>query len=166
MNIRNIKINDSADFLFLCKKIDEETKNMIYSHGERSLTVKQQEEKIKKILENELSNIWVAEYSNSLIGYLVAIGNKMSRKKHSIYMAIGVLEEFNNKGVGNELMINLINWAKDNSIHRIELTVRVTNSNAIHLYKKFGFIEEGIKKHSMFIDSKYEDELYMSKLLH
>lgn len=165
MNIRNITINDSENFLSLCKRIDAETKNMGFSTGERNLTIKQQEESIKNILENKLSNIWVAEHNNILIGYLIAVGNTVIRKKHSLYIAIGVIQDFNNMGVGTALLTSLIKWAEENSIHRIELTVRVTNSSAIHLYKKIGFKEEGIKKHSLLIDSKYEDELYMSKLL-
>lgn len=165
MNVRNITINDSANFLSLCKRIDSETENMIFSSGERNLTIKQQEESIKNILENKLSNIWVAEHNNILIGYLIAVGNTVIRKKHSLYIAIGVVQDFNNRGVGSELLANLIKWAKANLIHRIELTVRVSNNNAIHLYKKMGFKEEGIKKHSLLIESKYEDELYMSKLL-
>ena len=39
------------------------------------------------------------------------------------------------------------------------------NYVAINLYQKSGFKVEGTKKKSMYIDSKYIDEYYRSKIL-
>ncbi len=39
------------------------------------------------------------------------------------------------------------------------------NTAGIALYKKMGFEIEGTKRNSLFIDGKYVDEYYMSKLL-
>ena len=61
-------------------------------------------------------------------------------------------------------MHTLFDWSKENRITRIELTVRRSNILAISLYTKMGFIEEGIKRNSLYINSKYEDELYMAKI--
>ena len=37
------------------------------------------------------------------------------------------------------------------------------NIVAKHLYEKNGFVMEGIKKNSMFVEGKYVDEFYMAK---
>ena len=67
--------------------------------------------------------------------------------------------------MGTKLFEYITNWAKQEQIHRLELTVIENNEQAIHLYKKMGFEIEGIKKDSLQINDSYVNELYMSKLL-
>ncbi|MER1957938.1 MAG: GNAT family N-acetyltransferase [Solibacillus sp.] len=43
----------------------------------------------------------------------------------------------------------MIHWAKQQQLHRLELTVIEHNHQAIHLYRKMGFKEEGIKRDSL-----------------
>ena len=50
-------------------------------------------------------------------------------------------------------------------MHRLELTVSTMNHRAISLYEKVGFAREGVKRHSLNIEGRYVDELYMSKLV-
>ena len=38
------------------------------------------------------------------------------------------------------------------------------NEAAKHLYEKNGFVVEGIKKNSIFMDGNYIDEYYMGKV--
>lgn len=47
---------------------------------------------------------------------------------------------------------------------RLELTVRCDNEPAIHLYRKNGFVVEGVKKHTMRVNGEYVDEYTMAKL--
>lgn len=63
------------------------------------------------------------------------------------------------------LFNTLEEWAKDNGVHRLELTVMVHNEAGIALYKKSGFEIEGTKRHSLIIRGKFIDEYYMSKLI-
>jgi RimJ/RimL family protein N-acetyltransferase len=50
-------------------------------------------------------------------------------------------------------------------IHRLELTVVTENQAGLQLYKKMGFEIEGTKRQSLYIDGKFVDEYYMSKLV-
>ena len=43
----------------------------------------------------------------------------------------------------------VIHWAKQQQLHRLELTVIEHNHQAIHLYRKMSFKEEGIKRDSL-----------------
>jgi len=63
------------------------------------------------------------------------------------------------------LFHRLADWAKQQHIHRLELTVMTHNTVGIALYKKQGFAIEGTKRHSLLINGQYVDEFYMSKLL-
>jgi RimJ/RimL family protein N-acetyltransferase len=48
-------------------------------------------------------------------------------------------------------------------IRKISLYVFSTNKNAIALYKKLGFSQEGLFKRDMIIDGKYVDSVAMYK---
>lgn len=56
-----------------------------------------------------------------------------------------VLDEFQNKGIGNSLLKYLID--KYQGIYQnITLEVRVDNYKAIYLYEKYGFVKKAIRK--------------------
>ena len=164
MIIRKLTINCIEEFVELCQLIDEESQNMYYESGERKLFLEGQKIQIDKLIHDYLSCIWVAIEDNKMIGYLIAIGNSLVRIRHLSSMVIGVLESYSNIGVGTALLSTLFKWAGEKEIYRIELTVRIKNERAICFYKKFGFDVEGIRKNSLYINSHYEDELYMSKI--
>ena len=49
-------------------------------------------------------------------------------------------------GLGKAILKDLINTAAKNGASSMTLEVRKGNNVAINLYKKFGFVEEGIRK--------------------
>ncbi len=63
------------------------------------------------------------------------------------------------------LLTELERWARNRHIHRLELTVVADNQRALSLYRKMGFEQEGVKRHSLLIHGQYVDEYYMVKLL-
>ena len=71
---------------------------------------------------------------------------------------------FQKQGIGSKLFDKLEEWAKENHLKRLELTVEVTNSVAINLYKRQGFVIEGTKKNTMFVDGVFVDEYMMAKV--
>ncbi|MBE6046927.1 MAG: GNAT family N-acetyltransferase [Clostridium sp.] len=165
MNIRTIQVSE-VDMLFdLCVKIDNESSNMLFDKDERISLATQQKKGFTALLNDENSNIWIVEDDNTFIAYLICVGNNINRQKHSAYIVMGVLNEFSNRGIGTLLLTNLINWAKEKSLKRLELTVRSDNNAALSLYKKMGFSIEGTKYSSLLIDSEFIDEFYMSKIL-
>ena len=61
------------------------------------------------------------------------------RMSHRGDFAVTVAKEYWNKGIGGQLLSEIIEFAKQNSFEIIDLQVRSDNLSAIHLYKKFGF---------------------------
>lgn len=57
-----------------------------------------------------------------------------------------VLTEYRKQGIGTKLMAHLISIAIEYRVVNITLEVRVSNENAIKLYKKFGFREVALRK--------------------
>lgn len=164
MLIRTAESDDAKQLVKLIKQV-EDSNFMLFEPGERKTTVDQERKRIEAMSGEKTSTILVAEENGSLVGYLFAMGGNPTRIKHAVYIAIGVAESARGKGVGTRLFTKLEEWAKDQGIHRLELTVMVHNEAGIALYEKMGFEIEGTKKHSLFIDGKYIDEFYMSKLL-
>ena len=60
--------------------------------------------------------------------------------------SIAVLPEFRRKGIASGLLKVLCGTCSINGIQDIELEVRVSNTAAIELYKRFGFKITGVRK--------------------
>jgi len=68
-----------------------------------------------------------------------------------------------NTGLGTALLTAIIDWAKVNPILEIIwLQVYTENALGVSLYKKMGFIENGIIKDFFKQDGKYFDNLTMT----
>ena len=112
INIRRIAESDAEHFLQLCKTIDSETKFMLFEPGERKITVEEQRNRIKKMLAEKHSTIFLAEIDHRLVGYLAAIRGKNRRNKHRVHIAVGILQQFTGQGIGSKLFSILEEWSK------------------------------------------------------
>lgn len=164
MLIRAAESDDAKQLVHLIKQV-ENSNFMLFEPGERETTVDQQRKRIESVRGEQTSTILVAEDNGELVGYLFAMGGNPRRAKHVVYLVIGIAESARGQGVGAGLFTKLEEWAENQGIHRLELTVMVHNKAAIALYEKMGFEIEGTKRHSLLIEGKYIDEYYMSKLL-
>lgn len=164
MVIREVEFSDIDAFWQMQFELDKETSYMLYEPNERIRNDNLINNLVKNSVEGE-NLLLVAEEEKSIIGFLSAQRGGPNRIKHVAYIVVGIRKAFRGKGIGSELFKKLDLWARQNNITRLELTVMCTNNIAIQLYEKNGFVIEGIKKNSMFVDGEYVDEFYMAKLL-
>lgn len=164
MLIREIKVTDAENFLHLSKKIDE-SGFMLHEPGERQTTLEEQIRFIEKIRSEENSVLYVAEDEHKLMGFILALGGKLKRNRHSAYLVLGVQEEYQGRGIATQLFNRVFEWAKEKGISRLELTVIKNNERAFHLYQKMGFVLEGEKVHSLIINGEPVNEYYLYKLI-
>lgn len=165
MNIRTIRESDAEQFLNLCNRLDAETQFMMFEPGERTTTPGEQRTQIEQLLQHKNQTVFVAENADQLVGYLAAIGGEFKRNRQSVYIVIGILQAFTGQGIGTKLFQTLDEWAHQQHIHRLELTVMSHNKAGVALYKKQGFEIEGTKRHSLLVNGQFVDEYYMAKLL-
>ncbi len=165
MLIREIHINDAPQLVELIRKVESESNFMLFEAGERNITSEYQKNRIQSIQQESNSTIFVAETDGQLVGYLFAIGGSAKRNRHSAYVVVGVLNQFNGRGIRKQLFEALNQWAIQQGLHRIELTVMSHNERAIALYKKMGYEIEGVKRDSLYVSGKYVDEYYMGILI-
>jgi len=95
---------------------------------------------------NSNARYWVAEDDEKIIAF---IGT------HDIVGEINITNvathpDYQNKGVGSMILESVIDYFEKEykeDLFGITLEVRVSNAPAIALYSKYGFKEEGIRKH-------------------
>lgn len=164
MIIRKCNKHDSINLLHLLMDIESETNFMLYNKGER----KTNKEAIEKfIIEKEKADspIFLAQRNNEISGYLLVDRGRSDKKRHCMYIVVGVKKSSQGIGIGTKLIEEAISWARQNNIIRIELTVMEHNQRAINLYKKMGFEIEGVKKKSIKMKDKFINEYYMAKII-
>ena len=121
---------------------------------------------------NLIGHTYVAYTDGKPVG-LIMIGEALAwdtdpdeMKGKPFYRVMGFVvdRDYRGRGIGTEFFKRLDTWAEEKQVTRLELTVICENEAAKHLYEKRGFVVEGIKRNSVFVDGKYMDEFYMAKL--
>lgn len=163
--IREIQEQDASQFLALSKQLDEESKFMLLEPGERLTTPDGQKKLIQHMLTLNNRTIFIAEDKGHIVGYIAGLGGSYRRNRHKADVVIGILNAYCGQGLGTRLILALEEWARSCNLHRLELTVMAHNERAIGLYRKMGFVEEGISVDSLWVDNRYVHELNMAKIL-
>ena len=77
-----------------------------------------------------------------------------------------VAREWRGRGVCGVLLAAAIEWAREQGLHKLSLGVFTHNAAAIGLYRKFGFVEEGLRvKHYRRASGELWDSIEMGLLL-
>jgi RimJ/RimL family protein N-acetyltransferase len=74
------------------------------------------------------------------------------------------MPDYRGRGIGAQLAFAAIHAARENEIERIELEVWASNTNAIALYHRLGFVEEGVQRRARLLDGRYDDSVLMALL--
>ena len=163
MKIRRCEINDADNMLKMLLELDKETEYMLFEADERPNDINRVKAMINQSINGD-NLLLIATEDDNIIGFLSAQRGIIRKIKHTAYIVVGIREKFRGKGIGKKLFFELDLWAKENNISRLELTVMCPNSMAKQLYEKNGFEVEGTKRNSIFMNGKYIDEYYMSKI--
>ena len=155
MSIRIEKaiLSDEAKLLKYLKQVGGETDNLTFGPEGMPFSVEAEAEFISS-MENSIDNIMLLAKSDDKIVGCASLNRLPRRMKHRGDFAISVAKDYWNKGIGSQLLNNIIAFAKENDFEVIDLQVRGDNKSAIHLYEKHGF--EKIGEHPAFF--KIDDE--------
>jgi len=82
--------------------------------------------------------------------------------QHVAYFTMAVAAHWRRRGIGAALLAAAIEWAHSHGVERIVLNVFASNSAAIALYRKAGFLEEGILRKHTRKPWGDEDEIMMA----
>lgn len=104
-----------------------------------------------------------AFFKNSLIATadIRRITKYRRRQKHVGVLSISVDKDWRGRGLGHELIAQLISQAKSMNIRLLTLTAFSVNASAIALYKKLGFTLVGAIPSAIWYKGGYVDEISM-----
>ncbi|CAM3584548.1 GNAT family N-acetyltransferase [Erysipelothrix urinaevulpis] len=108
----------------------------------------------------------LAVVDGKAIAYAQLRLSKNVRKKHKAQISIAVHPDHYRKKIGYHLMKEIIEIGdKWLDLHKLDLTVLQSNTPAVQLYKKLGFVIEGDFKEDTIVNGTYEDVYYMGLML-
>ena len=108
---------------------------------------------------------WVVLSAGEVVGWCDIIPKSRPVHAHVGVLGVALLPEFRGCGSGGRLMRQTLDAARAFGLHRVELTVREDNTNAIALYRKIGFETEGLMRDAIKIDNACENVVLMAVLL-
>ena len=118
---------------------------------------------VSDLINKGLSQFY-ALYDDVVVGWCDIVRGDRGGTKHSGFLEIGIIPDHRGKGIGRRLLKATIDDAFSKGIERVELEVFASNQRAIRLYRKFGFLEEGRKRHARLFDCEYDDIVIMALL--
>jgi len=106
---------------------------------------------------------YIVYYEGKRIGYFRL--SNYSSQNNNMLIGMDIHKDFRGMGYGYEAYIKFIPYVMEKyNLHKLSLEVLSTNIVAQNLYKKLGFIVEGIKRQEVFKNGKYIDSIVMSLL--
>ena len=124
-------------------------------------------ESTRRFIAQVLAKGWSQFYAvrnGQVVGWCDVVRDERPGMTHIGRLGIGLLPEYRGQKIGARLLAATIADAFQKGLTRIELEVYDANARAIALYRKFGFVEEGRKRHARCLDGVAEDSLCMALL--
>lgn len=149
------------EFLVTCSK---ETPYILRYPEECTETIEQEATFLEHINTSFNEMMIVAIVNGKIAGNCLFIGRTRKKVKHRCSMAIGLVSEFWNLGIGTAMINELTKVAVNFGCTQMELECIDGNVRGKALYTKCGFKEFGrIPKAIVFHDGSYADEILMIK---
>ncbi|HAA57442.1 MAG TPA: hypothetical protein DCE42_21940 [Myxococcales bacterium] len=129
---------------------------------EYNADIEKEREKIRSFTQEENSLFLFAKAKGQNIGMIDFRGLQRRALRHVTMLGICVHRDWRGRGVGNALLEHGIRWARENPVvKRIELYTYLRNERAQHLYEKFGFVREGVRRRMVLFEGEYLDDVTM-----
>jgi RimJ/RimL family protein N-acetyltransferase len=160
--IRQAVKSDAKELVAYVNSISGESDNLTFGPGEFGMSIEQEETYLDNVSKQNNAIYLIAVIGEKIVGSLNFSCGVRPRIVHTGEFGVSTSKAYWGYGIGSELIKYLIEWSKESGIVRkINLRVRTDNAAAIHLYKKLGFIEEGVKTRDFLIQEKFYDSLLM-----
>ena len=161
INIRPYKTDDTQAIL------DIVNHNILHSTSLYDYNIRSYEQQ-KTILEEKINKkfpVIVAELDGIVVGFGMYSEFRFREAyqftvEHSVYVS----EDFQSKGIGKQLLQELINLARKQKIHTMIGVIDSENQGSVVFHEKFGFKTVGIIKESGYKFDRWLDSVLMQLL--
>ena len=127
-------------------------------------TLEEEMEFLRSHIEPANSTMLVAEEGGRIVGVLGFLGRKLAEEAHTGSVGLSVANGYRDRGIGTALIEELFAWAPRHGITRIEIESWSNNPGATRLYKRLGFVEEGLARDAIIRDGERIDVHLMARL--
>ncbi|MCS3461646.1 GNAT family N-acetyltransferase [Aeromonas sp. BIGb0445] len=165
MSIRLAEAEDAAALDHFFQQLDRETRFMLFEAGERPSDIEGQRQRLEAMAAAPNQAMWLLVLDGEVEGFALMIGGGLRRNRHCALVVMGLRSSARGLGWGERLLRTLIAAAPGCGISRLELGVMAHNEAAHGLYRKCGFIDEGIRRNAYRLDDRDVDEISMGLLL-
>jgi RimJ/RimL family protein N-acetyltransferase len=165
--VRSATLGDAGVLIEHAKAVLAEGLFGVSQADEFTFTLEQERDWIRQHNESPGDLVLVGEVSGSVVALLFFESGPRKRQAHRGSLHMSVERAWRGKGVGEGLLHALMDWAKENPlIEKVGLSVLSSNTRAIGLYKKLGFIEEGKRPREIKMGpGEYVDEILMFRFV-
>ncbi|MPM82898.1 hypothetical protein SDC9_129960 [bioreactor metagenome] len=166
VRLREAVKEDAPELIAYLQKIGGESDFLTFGSGEFSVSVSDEAAMLEESRTAKNKIMLLSLVGNKVIGCLHFEGGARSRILHTGEFGVSVLKDYWDKGIGTEMVKELIQWAKaSNVIRKLNLRVRSDNARAISVYEKLGFIQEGLITREFFISGEFYNFIYMGLII-
>mgnify|MGYP000851656763 CR=1 FL=1 len=109
--------------------------------------------------------LFVAEQDGRVVGMVDLRAVPLRRCAHVCELGIGLRAGFRDRGIGLALMRHAVQAAVAQGFRKIRLMVIESNSRAIALYRRTGFVETGRFVEEVRLGREFEDLVVMERML-
>jgi len=156
--IEKARPSDAAEILAYLRKVGSETDNLSFGAEGIQNTVEEEAAFITSVNNSSKDVMYLAKSGGRILGIASLSTSSRERLRHRSELGISVLKEAWGRGIGNALMLKIIDFARNTAgADIIHLTVRSDNKRAIRLYEKHGFKKTGTFPGYMKINGELVD---------
>ncbi len=160
--LRSPNKEDAQAMIDYLNIIGGESDFITFGKNEFSMSVEAEQDYIERVNSMNNSKNVLIIIENEIVGIASITSVQKERMKHNGTLGISLRKKYWGIGLGSEIMVYLIDWAKSNKItKKINLLVREDNIRGVKLYEKFGFEKEGLLKKDICVNGIYYNTIAM-----
>ena len=105
---------------------------------------------------------FVADDGGRIVGWCDIRRETVPIYAHEGMLGMGVLDGYRGQGLGERLIRAALDDAREAGYERVSLSVYAKNTRAAALYRKVGFVVEGVRVRGKKLDGEYDDVIMMA----
>jgi RimJ/RimL family protein N-acetyltransferase len=159
-------MEDAEPFLAYLDAVRREGTFIGWSPADPLPTLEEERTWVRKRIDAPVECCIVAEAAGQIVGLADVSGRSggLRRMRHRGELGISLRSAWCDRGLGSIIVGELMAWARaEPRIHVVQLGVFAHNARAIAVYRKHGFVVDGICRRAVrFEDGGYGDDMLMS----
>jgi RimJ/RimL family protein N-acetyltransferase len=162
LEIRTAAPEDAERVLVYIEQVSGESNFLTFGPGEFEMTVEQESDFFRACHESPNRLYFLGFIDDELVATANVMASPRLRLRHRGELGMSVVRAFWGLGIGAAMLDHLVAWAQENPmLTKLDLRVRADNTRAIALYRRRGFVEEGVLRKQFCIEGEFYDLIAM-----